>query len=79
MAPVSKQWRVEKSQGHWHVRISRDEVLDVNTKENARLIASAPELLNALKLALIYLHPENSMDESDVVYTLNNAIRKAEK
>lgn len=45
---MARNWRVERSQGHWHVRISKDEVLDVDSEPTARLIAGAPDMHAAL-------------------------------
>jgi hypothetical protein len=84
MAPVSKQWRVEKSQGHWHVRISKDEVLDVDTEKNARLISSAPEMHAALDKFFQYFELDNPSNGyikellfSDFVEAARHAMEKA--
>jgi len=48
-----KPWKYQKAQGHHHVLIG-DEVLDVDTEANARLIAKVPEMWNLiLKLSKI--------------------------
>jgi len=52
MAPANKPWKIEKSQGHWHVRISRDEVLDVADEKIARFLVAANSLKSELKIAL---------------------------
>lgn len=47
-------------------------------KANAQLIASAPELLEALKVAVRWIDSEIMVDDNDVTKNMKEAIKKAE-
>ena len=53
-------------------------VAEADNMANARLIAAAPELLEATRIALKYLIAKNTIKTVDIENALGDAIKKAE-
>ena len=66
------EWRVDA--GTWGIAICADFPGDGNVEANARLIAAAPDLLQALQLLLIVVDAPD--DDPDIVRA-KNAVAKA--
>ena len=66
------EWRVDA--GRWGISICADFPGDGNVEANARLIAAAPDLLQALQLLLIVVDAPD--DDPDIVRA-KNAVAKA--
>ena len=66
------EWRVDA--GTWGISICADFPGDGNVEANARLIAAAPDLLQALQLLLIVVDAPD--DDPDIVRA-KNAVAKA--
>ena len=66
------EWRVDA--GTWGISICVDFPGDGNVEANARLIAAAPDLLQALQLLLIVVDAPD--DDPDIVRA-KNAVAKA--
>ena len=66
------EWRVDA--GKWGISICADFPGDGNVEANARLIAAAPDLLQALQLLLIVVDAPD--DDPDIVRA-KNAVAKA--
>ena len=66
------EWRVDA--GTWGISICADFPGDGNIEANARLIAAAPDLLQALQLLLIVVDAPD--DDPDIVRA-KNAVAKA--
>lgn len=77
-------WFIDKGQHHLRIRSMSSlkhehsiALLPVGQKENALLIAAAPDLLEALKFALPLLKAYDSGDWAEAVLRAQKAIAKA--